>query len=72
MWHVWVRSEVHTEFWRQNQKEGDHLEDLGVHEMIILKWILKIYDGLAWAGLMWLRTHKWPALLNVVMYFGVT
>jgi hypothetical protein len=32
--------EVHTGFWLGNLRERDHLEDPGVDERIILKWIL--------------------------------
>jgi hypothetical protein len=31
--------------------ETDHLEDLGVDEIIILKWIFQTLDGEAWTGL---------------------
>jgi hypothetical protein len=31
------------------------LEDLGVDEIIILKWIFQTLDGEAWTGLIWLR-----------------
>jgi len=48
MWHVWVRGEVHTEFWWGDLREGDHLEDLGVDGIIILKK----WDGEAWTGLL--------------------
>jgi hypothetical protein len=34
VWHVW-------RFWRENLKERDHLEELGVDENMILKWISK-------------------------------
>jgi hypothetical protein len=30
------------------RKEGDHWEDLGVDERVILKWIVKRQSGRAW------------------------
>jgi hypothetical protein len=39
------------------------LEDLDVDERIILKRILKKYDGRAWNALMWLRIKKSGELL---------
>ena len=40
------------------------LANLDIDGMIILKWICKRYDGVAWTGLLWLRTgtgggHLW-------------
>jgi hypothetical protein len=32
--------------------ERDHFEDLSVEGRIILKWILKKWDGEAWTGLL--------------------
>ena len=40
--------------WQGNLNERVHFEDLGVDEWIILKWILRKWDG-AWTGLKWLR-----------------
>jgi hypothetical protein len=34
-------------------RERDHLEDPGVDEMIILKWIFRKWDVGAWNGLIW-------------------
>jgi hypothetical protein len=39
-WHVWGRREIHAVFWWCNLKERNHLDDTGVDETIILKWIL--------------------------------
>jgi hypothetical protein len=46
---------VNTGFRWQNLKERDHLEDPGVDERIIFKWIFKKYDWRVRAGSMWLR-----------------
>jgi hypothetical protein len=50
MWHIWRRAEGHTEFWWENLKERDNVENLGVDMRIILKCILKKLDGKAWTG----------------------
>ena len=39
------RVEVHSGFWWGNLVEGDHLEDLGVDDKVILKWILNKQSG---------------------------
>jgi hypothetical protein len=40
--HVWEAGEAHnTGFWWGDQRERDYLEDLGVVEMIIFKFIFK-------------------------------
>jgi hypothetical protein len=46
MWHVWGTGEVYTRvrytrFWWRNLKERDHLENTGVDEKIILRWIFR-------------------------------
>jgi len=35
MWHIWQTG--CTEFWWREPREGDHLEDLGVYNRIILR-----------------------------------
>jgi hypothetical protein len=40
-----VREKVHMGFWWENLGEGDHLEDPGVDERIILKCILARIEG---------------------------
>ena len=35
--------------------ESNHLEDLGVDGGIILKSLIKKWDGEAWTGLLWLK-----------------
>jgi hypothetical protein len=49
------KRELHTGFWWGDLREGDHLGDPGVDGKIILKWIFKNLDGVAWTGLSWLR-----------------
>jgi len=39
---------VHTGVWWGNLKEGDHPEDPGVDERIILRWICRKWDNGAW------------------------
>jgi hypothetical protein len=39
------RGQFHTGFWWGNLMEGDHLEDTGVDERIILKWVFEKWNG---------------------------
>jgi hypothetical protein len=39
---------MRTQFWLESLKEGDDLEDLGVDERIILKFILRKWGGRVW------------------------
>jgi hypothetical protein len=56
MWHAWKGREIHTEFSLGNVKKREHKEELCVDRRIILKWILKKWDGRTWTGLICLRT----------------
>jgi hypothetical protein len=42
---VWGKREVHTGFCWGDPREGDHLGDPDVNGRIILKWIVKTWDG---------------------------
>jgi hypothetical protein len=53
-----------------NLRGGDHLEDPGVDERIILEWILEKWYGGAWTGSIWFR-DKWRAVVNAVMNLRV-
>jgi hypothetical protein len=59
------KREVHTGFWWGDLREGDHLGDPGVDWRIILKWISKKRDGVAWIGLSWLRIGTGDGLLRM-------
>jgi hypothetical protein len=48
--HVWDTKDVHAEFWWGSLREGSHLEDLGVHGRVILKWIFKKWGGESLTG----------------------
>jgi hypothetical protein len=54
LWHARGRRETFTGFRHVALKERDHVKDTGVDARIILKWILKAYDGRGWSGLIWL------------------
>jgi hypothetical protein len=55
MLHAWERLEIHTEFWLENLRERDHLDDLGLDGKTVLLQILEKSFGKVWTGFMWLR-----------------
>jgi hypothetical protein len=56
------RGERRVQVFGGETKERAHLVDQGVDGRIILKWIIKKWDG-ALAGLIWLRTGAGGGLL---------
>lgn len=58
--------ELRTEFWWENPREREHLEDLRVNGRL-LKWIFNKHSGgVEWISLVRDR-DKWRALLKTVM-----
>jgi hypothetical protein len=45
---------------QENLKEREHLKYLAVGEWmyVVLKWLFKKYNKMAWSGLIWLRIAK--------------
>jgi len=41
MWHVWGRGEIHSVFCWGDLTERDHLDDICVVGIMILKWVFK-------------------------------
>jgi hypothetical protein len=39
---------MHVKFWCGSLRERDHLEDLGIDGMTILKWIFDEWDARTW------------------------
>ena len=62
---------MYTRFWRGNLREIDNVEDLGVNGRIILRWILRKWDGgMDWIDLAQDR-DRWQALVNMIMNLWV-
>jgi hypothetical protein len=49
---------VCTVCWCENLRKSDHLGDPGLDGMIILRWIFRKWDVVAWAGSSWLRNGR--------------
>jgi hypothetical protein len=60
MWHAWGKENLYTWFWWRNLSERILLEDAGIDERIILKWIFKKSVWMTW---MWLRLGTSGGLL---------
>ena len=63
MCHVPGRRKIHKEFLLQKLKEGDRFKNLSVDTSVILKLILKKWDGRACTGFIRLRIGKSGGLL---------
>ena len=62
---------MYTGFWRGEQVERDHLEDQDIGGRMILKPILKKWDGdLDWIDMAQVR-DRWRAVVNAVMNLRV-
>jgi hypothetical protein len=46
---------MHGGFWWGNLRAQDHMRDLDINGMLILKWILQTWDELTWRDFVWLR-----------------
>ena len=55
MLHVWRKGEVCTRFRWGNLMERDHWGDQNVDGRIILRWILRKWEGFVGTGWSWLR-----------------
>jgi hypothetical protein len=68
----WGKGEACIGFWWGNLWERDHRVDTGVDGRIMLRWILKKWEG---EGTDWIRLaqdrDRWRALVNAVMNIRV-
>ena len=64
---------VNSRFLWGNQRERDHLEDLGIDGWVILRWIFRKCDG--GGGMDWIDLaqdrDRWWALVNVIINLQV-
>jgi len=50
-------------FWWENLRERHHLGDPGEDGRIILRWVFRKWDVVAWTGSIWLRIGTGVGLL---------
>ena len=71
MQHVWGRGTVLTEFGLGKPRERDTFEDPGVDGRIIVRRVLRMWNGgMGWIVLAQDR-DRWRALVNAVMHLRV-
>ena len=72
MRHVWRKGEVCTRFWWGNLTERDHWGDQDADGRIILRWILRKWEGVVWDWTELAQDRdRWRALVSAVMNFRV-
>jgi len=65
------REAMYTRFWWENLREIDNLEDPGIDRRIMLRWILRKWDGsMDWIDLAQDR-DRWQTLVNMIMNLWV-
>jgi hypothetical protein len=57
------RRTKHIGCWLETHRKIHNWEDQDIGGGIILRWILKRWDGVAWTGLIWLRIGTGGGLL---------
>jgi hypothetical protein len=65
---TWETGGEHTGFWWGDLREGDHLEDLGIDERVILKLIFSERDDAGGGGTDWIDLvqdrDRWRAFVK--------
>jgi len=69
---MYGRGEVYSWYWWGSLSEKDHLEELGLDEEIILKWIIRNwFERMYWIDVAHSRDSRWD-LVNAVMNITVS
>jgi len=55
MYVIWGGGDAYTGLWWGDLRSRDHLEDPGIDERIILRWIFRKFGVGVWTGSSWLR-----------------